>query len=165
MDWKIEKILYWFPKRPVKSNMECTNTQQYVHSVAPKLKFPLFVYWKKKPALITLMHQQSHVICVQYWIYHLFCDAMGDIPHPTSHIKVEKMWSTAETVTSNLIPISCAALRNWKQTILLRIHNNVWWAAEARPFQVILLCFFFLQVQLCMCESACVLRVICCGCV
>lgn len=91
--------------------MECTNTQQYVHSVAPQLKSPLFVYWKKKPALITLMHQQSHVICVQYWIYHLFCGAMGDIPHPTSQIKVEKMWSTAETVTSNLIPISCAASR------------------------------------------------------
>lgn len=57
------------------------------------------------------MHQQSHVICVQYGFCHLFCDAMGDIPHPTSHIKVEKMWSTAETVTSNLIPISSAASR------------------------------------------------------
>ncbi len=45
------KILYRFPKRPVNSNMECTNTQLYVHSVAPQLKFPLFVYWKKKQTI------------------------------------------------------------------------------------------------------------------
>lgn len=52
------------------------------------------------------------------------------------------------------------ALRNWKQTILLRIHNNGWWAAEARHFQVILPRFSSLQVlrSACECESDCAFK-------
>lgn len=107
----MEKILHWFPKWPVTSTTECTNRQQYAHTVLwlHSWIFPYLSIGRKANSDNPDAPTITCNLCSGF--YHVFCDAMGDICHPTSHIKVEKIWSTVESATSNLIPISSSASR------------------------------------------------------